>query len=259
MNEAERQQQLLAALTDGADHAGGLRETGARAARGLEAYRVNRDAIAERALASTFATVQALVGTADFRRLVQEFWRADPPQRGDLGEWGDAFPGWLAAQVALTAWPWLGDCARLDLAVQRCERAADAPFDAASFARLDTTDPARLRIELLPGSAVLRSAWPIATIHRAHQLEGADAEPAFAAVHAAIAAQRGECALVARRGWRALVHPLTPAEADWTEDLLDGVDLAAALQRAGAHFDFTAWLATALRESWLQSVTAFEP
>ena len=258
MNEAERQQQLIAALANDAARVAGLRETGARMARGLEAYRANRDAIAARALASTFATVQALVGADDFRGLAHEFRCVDPPLRGDLGEWGDAFPAWLAAHPALSAWPWLADCARLDLALQRCERAADAPLDAASFAQLETIAPARLRIELLPGSALLRSAWPIATIHRAHQLAGAGAELAFAAVREAIAEQRGECVLVARRGWRALAHPSTPADADWTRDLLDGVDLATALRHAGESFDFSAWLETALRESWLQGVTAFD-
>jgi hypothetical protein len=36
--------------------------------------------------------------------------------------------------------------------------------------------------------------------------------------------------------------------------LLDGLDLAGALDRAGTHFDFPAWLADALRGGWLQGV-----
>ena len=56
-----------------------------------------------------------------------------------------------------------------------------------------------------------------------------------------------------------LVHPLDPRTAAWTQDLLDSVDLAAALIRAGEGFDFAAWLATALRESWLRGVIASNP
>ena len=253
-DEAQRQQALLAALAGGASDAPGLRESGARAARGLEAYRANAEAIAGRALGSTFPTVQAMVGAEDFRRLARAFWHEHPPLRGDLGEWGDALAPWLVAQDALARWPWLGDCARLDLALQRCERAADAGFDAASLAQLETTDPAQLRLELMPGTALLRSAWPIATIHHAHQLEGDAAERAFAAVREAIAEARGEQVLVARRDWRALVHPLDAPTADWTDDLLAGVSLADALAHAGAGFDFAGWLATALRGSWLKGV-----
>jgi hypothetical protein len=256
MSEAQRQQQLLAALATGVSSVAALRESGERAARGLEAYRANAEAIADRALASTFATVRAMVGADDLRHLAREFWRAHPPERGDLGEWGDGFPAWLASHAGLSAWPWLADSARLDLALHRNERAADAVLDAASLGLLESTDPAQLRLVLMPGSAVLRSPWPIALIHRAHQLEGDAAERAFAEVRERIAAQRDDPLMVVRRGWRAVVQPLDAATAAWTQDLLDGIDLATALTRAGEAFDFAAWLASALRESWLKGVVA---
>lgn len=259
MNESQRQQQLLAALAGGAAPIGTLRESGERAARGLEAYRANAESIAERALASTFPTVQAMVGADDFAHLAREFLRADPPALGDLGEWGDAFPAWLAAHTGLTAWPWLADSARLDLARHRNERAADAALDAESLALLESIDPSHLRLVPMPGLAVLCSPWPIATIHRAHQLEGDAAERAFAEVRDALAAQRGEQVLVVREGWRAAVLTIDAPTAAWTRDLLDGIDLDAALTRAGEGFDFTAWLAAALRGSWLSGVVSNAP
>ena len=256
LSEAQRQQALLSMLARGGARITTLRESGARAARGLEAYRANAEAIAVRALGSTFPTVTAMVGDEDIKRIARDVWLAHPPERGDLGEWGDAFPDWLASHAGLIAWPWLADCARLDLARHRNERAADAVFDATSLARLESVDPAHLRLTLMPGTALLRSAWPVATIHHAHQLEGDAAERAFERVREAIAADRGEQALVVRRGWRAVVHALDPCDAAWTHDLLAGVNLADALARAGAGFDFAAWLATALRESWLKGVDA---
>jgi hypothetical protein len=144
MDELQRQRDLLRALSGGA--IAGLREQGARAARGLEAYRANAEASAERALAAAFATVQALVGVDDFRRLACEFWHAHPPRHGDLGEWGEAFPAWLAAHAALAPWPYLSDSARLDFALHRSERAADAVLDAASLSLLESTDPSRLQM-----------------------------------------------------------------------------------------------------------------
>jgi Putative DNA-binding domain len=256
MNEVQRQQAFVAMLASPQAAAPSLpwRESGERAARGLSAYRANAQASADRALAAAFPTVRALVGEEDFAHLAAEFWGAQPPLRGDLGEWGGAFPAWLEAHTAMAPWPYLGDCARLDFALHCSERAADAVLDAASLTQLESTDPVRLRIELMPGSALLRSAWPIASIHAAHQLLGEAAERAFERVREAIAAARGEQVLVARSGWRAVVYPLDAATADWTEQVLAGASLEAALEAAGASFDFAAWLASALRESWLKGV-----
>ena len=256
VNEAQRQQGLLAAIgaADPDVHGLALRETGWRAARGLAAYRANVEVLAECALAAACPTVQALVGADAFRPLARAFWRACPPARGDLGEWGDAFPGWLEAHPSMAPWPYLGDSARLDLALHRNARAADGVLDVASLARLESTDPACLRLGLMPGTEGLRSRWPIASIHAAHQLDGAAAEHAFAAAREALAAARGEQVLVARRGWRAGVHRLDGASAAFTGRVLEGATLADALEVAGAEFDFAHWLGTALRESWLHRV-----
>ena len=252
MDEAQRQQALLRALSGaGID---GLREQGERAARGLEAYRANAEAIAERALAAAFATGQAMVGAEDFRPLAREFWHAHPPLRGDLGEWGDAFAAWLQAHAALARWPYLADSARLDFALHCNERAADAALDTASLALLESTDPAQLTMRLMPGTALVSSAWPVASIHRAHQLDAEQAERAFAALREAIAAQRGEDALVVRQGWRAGVVPLAPADARWTRSVLAGANLAHAFAQADEGFDFAAWLQSAIRGAWLKDV-----
>ncbi len=253
MSEAHRQQTLLAAIS-GLAAPSSIREPQARAARGLQAYRANAQALAERALSAVFATVQPMVGEENFQHLACEFWQACPPSCGDVGEWGDLFPEWLQAHAAMAPWPWLGDCARLDLAIHHNERAADAVLDAASLALLGSNDPAGMRIVLMPGTALLRSIWPIATIHAAHQVVGSESETALAAVRAALAEKRGEQVLVVRKGWRAVLHPLDPAQAEWAANLLGGASLDAALECAGEHFDFAAWLGTALREQWLQAV-----
>lgn len=252
--EAQRQQVLLAAIAarESQPPALPLREDAARAAQGLAAYRGNAAAVAERALAAVFPTVAAMIGAEDFEHLARDFWRASPPQRGDLGEWGGDFPDWLQAHADFAAWPYLGDAARLDLALHHCECAADAELETASLALLESTDPARLRLVLVPGTAVIASAWPLATIHAAHRGEPAG----FDAVRAALARGDAETVLVARHGWRAVVHSVDPTTARWTQHLLAGADLGAALAEIGEGFDFGAWLATALREKWLKGAQA---
>ena len=261
--EAQRQQALLAALWQGDDEAlqPWLQQAGERAGQGLSAYRANAGALADRALAAVFTTVQAMLGADDFKHLAREFWRAHPPQRGDMGEWGGDFPAWLQAHAAFEAWPYLGDCARLDLALHRCERAADAELNVASLVLLESADPAQLRIVLAPGTAALASAWPLATIHGAHRLHGAHdpeaaeaAKAAFASVRIALAAHSSEPVVVARAGWRAQVHAVDAPTLAWTQSLLHGMPLSLALEQAGAALDFAAWFAWALGEGIVKEV-----
>ena len=251
--EALRQQALLAALAArGTAPAGiGLHEGGARAEHGLGAYRANAAGTAERALGAIFVTVVAMVGAEDFAHLAREFWRAQPPLRGDLGEWGDGFPDWLQAHPSFTAWPYLGDAARLDLALHGCERAADAAFDAASLALRSEAEPQRLHLHLMPGSALVESRWPLAAIHAAHQ----GAVAGFDAVRELLAQGVAAPVFVSRQGWRGTVHRVDAVTLRWTRCLLAGADLATALADAGEAFDFAAWLARALAEKWLKGAS----
>lgn len=241
--EARRQRELLAALT--------APRADAAASPGLRAYRANAHAAAERALGAAFPTVQALLGSEDFAQLARELWHAHPPQRGDLGEWGDALPAWIAAHAGLAEWPYLADCALLDLALHRCERAADAAFDAASLARLSDTDPTQLQLCLMPGVQALASRWPLASIHAAHAGAGAD-EAGFALVRERLAQQQGEAVVVARAGGRGAVQPIDAAGWAFIESLRVEANLSQALQAAGEAFDFAAWLGDALRCHWLK-------
>ena len=252
--EARRQQALLAACIAPPGRAlpPPLRETGERAARGIEVYRANAEALAERALAAVFGTVQTMLGAEDFAHLAADFWRAHPPVHGDMGEWGEAFPQWLAAHPAMAPWPYLGDCAALDLALHRNERAADAVFDAASLTLLETCAPERLRLAFMPGTELLRSGWPIGSIHRAHHIAADESDAAFDAVRVALDPPRAETVLVVREGWRAAVHVLAADAAAWADGLLRGQSLEAALAAAGEGFDFASWLGHALRQGWLK-------
>ncbi|WP_341887265.1 putative DNA-binding domain-containing protein [Variovorax sp. YR752] len=248
--EAQRQQQLLAAILRH-DAAPALREQGARAERGLAAYRANAGALAERALAAAAPTVAAMLGEESFARLARELWAAHPPRCGDVAEWGAELPAWLAAQADLAEWPWLADAARLDLALHAAERAADATLEVESLSLLAEADPASVTLNLMPGLAVLASTWPIASIHAAHHDAGPDP---FAPVRVALAAGQGEAVCVARAGWRAVVHRLLDHDAAFMRALQGGDSLAGALHEAGEGFDFGAWLPRAIAQSWLKAV-----
>ncbi len=250
--EVQRQRALVAAIRGGAiESSAQVRGIGAATREaGLAAYRGNAALLADRALALAFPTLRAMVGAEAFAHLARSFGRASPPHCGDLGEWGEDFAAVVRSDSRLADWPCLADCARLDWAVHRCERAADSAFDAASMARLESVEPSRLRLRLRPGTQVLESAWPIATIHAAHRTASADVD----AIREALAAERAECVLVWRCGWRGCVQAIDRATFDFTSALLEGIDLWTALSGAPSGFAFEAWLADALRASWLRDV-----
>jgi hypothetical protein len=253
-HEAQRQALLLRALwrqAPDAALAGWLRDEPARVTRGLSAYRANGATIAARALAAAFPTVAQLVGADSFDALAAAFWRAVPPTRGDLAEHGAALPEFIAADAQLADVPWLPDSARLDWAVHRAEASADAAAAPAGLERLANDDPAQLQLLMQPGTALIGSRWPIATMWQAHR---SSADDRFAAVRDALAAGVGEAALVWRDGWRAQVTTLPAADAAFTAAVLARQPLLQALDAAGADFAFEPWLLDALRHGRLAAV-----
>lgn len=196
--------------------------------RGLVAYRHNLSALARQALAVPFTRVRDALGDDEFAQLAWTFWRAHPPSSGDLGEWGGALAGFLAERAGEASG--LPDLARLDWAIHNAERAADAALDADSLQWLGSTPPDGLWLQLRPGVTLLT--------------------------------QRAGAVLVWRDGWRGVSQPLPAPDAAFMRALLDGANLAAALEFAadvkgpGAEtdFDFGAWLQAALRKAWLQAV-----
>jgi hypothetical protein len=251
--EALRQKMLLRALWADARPgvvAGWLRDSPARATRGLQAYRANAGALAERALVAAFPTVAQLVGEDSFASLARALWHAQPPQRGDIGCWGGALPAFIAAAPQLAGEPYLADVARLDWALHRAGLAADR-VAVRGLELLADGDPAALWLRPAAGLSLISSAYPVVSLWQAHR---SDAVERFAPVREALAAGRGEQALVWRDGFMATLHALPEADALFVQALLDGRSLASALDRAGVDFAFDGWLLQALQHGWLQAV-----
>jgi hypothetical protein len=254
--ELLRQQQLLRTLWRRGSEpqlALWLRESAERAEQGLAAYRSNATAIAERALAAAYPTVQQLVGDESFAQLARAVWHRFPPQRGDLAQFGAALPAWIELDPQLASEPYLADVARVDWAVHTIEQAVDIEQPPAGLALLGQLDPAHLRLRLRAGLALVASRWPVVTIWQAHRRADPDR---FDAVRAAFAAQVQETALVVRNGWRAKVEAVDAPTAAFITALLRGDDLARALEEVGDALPFDQWLQRALTNQWLQAVEA---
>jgi len=231
--EVLRQQLLLRSLwrdNTVAAVAGWLRESPERAQRGLGAYAANGGAGAERALASVFPCVVALMGEDAFALLARAYRLAHPPVRGDLALLGEGLADFIAADPQLTDVPYLADMARLEWLLDRAERAADATPRLESLQLLEQADP--------------------------QALQAGGAEDPFAAAREALSRGDGEWAFVWRQGFKPCVAALGEPDARFVEALLQEHSLGTALDLAGADFQFEPWLLQALSQGALLGATS---
>lgn len=216
-------------------------------ARGLAAYQANGHALAERCLRAAYPVVAALVGEESFASLARDFWHHHPPVRGDLAHWGDTLAGFVADSPQLADVPYLADVARVEWDFHCAADAPDGTADPASLALLSSADPAQLGLRLPPGTAVLCSEWPVASLVTAH-LHG---HPTMDTVAQQVQARQGECATVWRQGLRPRIAVCTHATAALLQTVIDGGSVLAGLQAALATdggFDLGAWLQAAVQD-----------
>jgi Putative DNA-binding domain len=221
-----------------------------QSARGLAAYRANGHALAERSLLSAYPVVAALIGGDNFELLARDLWHRHPPQSGDLAQWGEALPGFLQINEQLADVPYLSDVAHVEWALHRAAGVPDAEPDLPSFARLGQEEPQDLALTLAPGTAVIASRYPVASLITAH-LHGT---PSLAEAAQRLHDGGGEHALVWRQGLRPRIAHLETATAQLVKALLAGADLPQALDAVcadadpNAVFDFSAWLTAAVTD-----------
>lgn len=155
----------------------------------LEVYRNNRRQTLGAALAAVYPTVHALVGEACFAGIALRFLAAHPSRSGNLHDWGEALPGFLATLAATADLPYLADVARLDWAWHAAFHAVDAapagglaakpaaPDPQAALHALAAAEPAQradARLPWHPAARLLASCHPVFDLWRWHQMPGPD-------------------------------------------------------------------------------------
>lgn len=223
-------------------------------ARGLKVYKTNGHVLAQRALESAYPVVAQLLGADSMADLARALWHAQPPQRGDLAQWGDGLPGYLAASPQLQDEPYLADVARAEWALHCAATAPDGQPDPASLALMTWHDPDHLRLVLAPGCTVVRSRWPVASIVGAH-LRG---EPSLAAAGQALRAGIAQDVVVWREGLRTQFRATYAGESTFLGHLQSGVPLGPALDQSPG-LDFAQWLPGAVASRLALGVVVQEP
>ncbi len=185
------------------------------------------------ALASTFPTVQALVGADFFRDLARAFIGRSLPSQPVLAEYGADFPAFIADHEAARDLPYLADVARLDWALNLAFHApAGSRLTAADLAAVPTDRLPSLRLGLAPGTALISSPFPLDRIWAASQ-PGSPADPVDLD-------GGGADLLVVRRPDDAVFVALPALEAAFFAGVSTGLSLEEASCRADSSFDLTA-------------------
>ena len=185
-------------------------------------YRGNAVANTLGALRLAYPVCEQLVGEECFAGLARLYWRAHPPQSGDLNQYGDAFGAVIACVDEMAALPWLADVARLEWAVHQAGMAADhQPISMAALAKLSPAQLAASRLCLQPALQLITSDWPIASIWLQHQ-----------SAHVGeldLSGRGAEIALIHRKGLTACIYSTPPCEAACLLALQAGHALESAL------------------------------
>jgi Putative DNA-binding domain len=218
--------------------------------RGLQVYRANAEVLALRSLQASYPVVNQLVGDEAFALLARDLWHQAPPTRGDVAQWGGELAALISSIPQLAEEAYLPDVARIEWALHQAATAADAQADLASLALLTQHDPDAVTLQLAPGTAVLHSPQPAASVVTAHLY----ANPSFDDVGTKLRAQTAESALVWRQGLRPMVTACPWADALFVQSLLTGDSLIAALEASSTKdsaFDFNHWLPQAAQNGLL--------
>ena len=219
--------------------------------RGLQVYRANAEVLSLHSLQASYPVLNQLIGDDAFAMLARDLWHHAPPSRGDVAQWGGDLAALISSIPQLAEEAYLPDVARIEWALHQAATAADAQIDLTSLALLTQHDPDALTLQLAPGTAVLHSPHPAASVVTAHLY----ASPSFDEVGIKLRAHTSESALVWRQGLRPMVAASPLADALFVQRLLQGDSLIAALEALAADsnsaFDFNLWLPQAAQNGLL--------
>ena len=225
--------------------------------RGINIYRRNLLANAQRALSISFPTVFMLLDSDVSSSLVQPFLQTSPPEQGDWAQWGDEFFDFIADTAVGRDYPYLADCAALDWHVHRALHGQDQALVHASLQLLATAEPEHIFVEFNANVQLMSSQYPISEIFTAHHHDDAEIRDAAlvqaqqALTTPQLTAIEPQQVLVFRPEFQPQVQALNPSEARFVQALQTGQSLAMALDwvKHDSDFTFENWLVSAIQSN----------
>jgi len=221
--------------------------------RGINIYRRNLFANAQRALSITFPTISQLLDSNVNEDLVLEFLKLCPPDQGDWTQWGETFPHFIAVNQIAHEYAYLPDCAELDWHMHTALHGHDQTLDYTSLALLGSAEPENINIELNRNVALIKTTYPILDIFDAHHHQD-EQQRKIAMQHAKIALKTNSEAhvvMIFRPEFQPKVTTLTHSEAEFMFCLKARKSLAESLDAVSHYedFSFEKWLVAAIEQN----------
>jgi len=244
------QQRLLAAIWG--DEPLVLEQNGFDA-QGLNIYRRNLLANAQRALSISFPTIFELLDSDISESLVHQFLQLSPPSHGDWGQWGETFATFLSDHEISEDYPYLPDCAGLDWYIHCALHGKDQTFEQSSLQRLSDSEPECITVVFNQNVKVISSQYPITEILQAHHHSDdiQRKEAMKKAQEALLSIPTEHRTMIYRPEFQPQVTRLSASEGTFMHCLLSGSTLAQALDMVSndCEFVFEKWLIIAIERN----------
>ena len=155
------------------------------APRGLQAYQANGHAWPSAACARPTRSSRMMLGSDNFNALARDLWHRHPPTQGDLARWGDA-PARVsrrATSPGRCALPGRRGPRRMGFAPRRHRRRRNAR--PGQLCPAGSGDATGLTLTLAPGTELVSSRFPVATLVMSHRFGEPGLAEAAQKLHAA--------------------------------------------------------------------------
>jgi len=227
-------------------------------AQGINIYRRNLLANAQRALNISFPTVFELLDSDMSESLVYQFLRVSPPKLGDWTQWGENFSHFLGSTEVGEGYPYLTDCAQLDWYVHCALHGLDQKLVASTLHLLSKCEPEQLFIAFNQNVKVIKTAYPLSEIFQAHHhYDELQKETAMNdAKKALLNVSFEQIVMVYRPEFQPKVSTLSASEGTFMLALLAGQSLSQSLDavKLDSEFSFEQWLFTAIERNLINII-----
>jgi len=246
MNE---QQRLLNAIWN--EEPAVLAESGFDS-QGINIYRRNLLANAQRALTISFPTIFALLDSDISDSLTQQFLRQYPPSHGDWAQWGECFDKFIATTQVADDYPYFPDCATVDWHIHCALQGKDQTLDQASLSLLQSSEPENIVVEFNTNVSLVKTIYPLTEIYQAHHGDKIQREVAMKQAKSALSSPLQEhVVMIYRPEFQPQVTRLTHSESEFILCLHAGNSLVKSLDTV-SHFNdfsFELWLLKAIEQN----------
>lgn len=222
-------------------------------AQGINIYRRNLLANAQRALSISFPTLFELLDSNVSTHLSTHFLPASSPLQGDWAQWGQDFPEFIEGSELGKDYLYLADCARLDWHVHSALQGKDQVLDQASLQLLSDAELEHVFIHFNDNVKLLSSPYPLVDIFDAHHHQ--DETRRKAALNSAKQALSSTLVdhyvMIFRPEFEPCIRNLSIAEGNFMRTLMAKKSLAEALDSVinNPEFSFENWLMSAINNN----------